>query len=337
MTDNFGQYADAVQGASVSYLKSAPSNWRWKVSQTLLGRTILQFGVDGGAGIVHGVTDPNLLSVIMQITEFDDCVWLDGVPLASRVLVILPPETHFTFVRTGPEKWLSWSMRKDEILALRLQPSTQSRHAFKTEKHMVTLPMRAASAFRSIAHDVFGEGAGCSPGATIEDAMFHHLEQAWEKNDGIVALPSESTRSAEQIVFRALRFVQSKGDENVEIGDLAHVSQVNYRTLLRAFERYLKISPKRYLKLRQIMPCTMRSEEMVRVIRSLISLLKMAYLSSGDLPANIGLSLTNCRQLPISDKVQSPSAQLVQETTLQALYPLRSIVDQVQFRTKRGT
>jgi methylphosphotriester-DNA--protein-cysteine methyltransferase len=252
MTDNFGQYADAVQGASVSYLKSEPSNWRWKVSQTLLGRTILQFGVDGGAGIVHGVTDPNLLSVIMQITEFDDCVWLDGVPLASRVLVILPPETHFTFVRTGPEKWLSWSMRKDEILALRLQPSTQSRHAFKTEKHMVTLPMRAASAFRSIAHDVFGEGAGCSPGATIEDAMFHHLEQAWEKNDGIVALPSESTRSAEQIVFRALRFVQSKGDENVEIGDLAHVSQVNYRTLLRAFERYLKISPKRYLKLRQI-------------------------------------------------------------------------------------
>jgi transcriptional regulator GlxA family with amidase domain len=38
----------------------------------------------------------------------------------------------------------------------------------------------------------------------------------------------------------------------VEIGDLARVTNVNYRTLLRAFERYLKISPKRYLKLRQI-------------------------------------------------------------------------------------
>src|SRR4029079_6628467 len=82
--------------------------------------------------------------------------------------------------------------------------------------------------------------------------MYHHVAQAWEKNDGILALPSGTTRSSEQIVFRALRYVQSRGDENVEIGDLARVSNVNYRTLLRAFERYLKISPKRYLKLRQI-------------------------------------------------------------------------------------
>ena len=55
------------------------------------------------------------------------------------------------------------------------------------------------------------------------------------------------------MLFRsALSYVQSRGDENVEIGDLARVTNVNYRTLLRAFERYLKISPKRYLKLRQI-------------------------------------------------------------------------------------
>ena len=50
MTDNFGQYADAVQGATVSYLKSELSSWRWEVRQIQLDRTILQFGVDGGAG-----------------------------------------------------------------------------------------------------------------------------------------------------------------------------------------------------------------------------------------------------------------------------------------------
>jgi transcriptional regulator GlxA family with amidase domain len=112
--------------------------------------------------------------------------------------------------------------------------------------------MSAATAFRCIAHNVFQKGIECTPEAGIEDALFHELEQAWESNDGVITLPSESTQSAENIVFRALRFVQSKGDENVEIGDLARVTDVNYRTLLRAFERYLKISPKRYLKLRQI-------------------------------------------------------------------------------------
>ena len=252
MTDNFGPYADAVQGATVSYLKSEPSSWRWEVGQVLLDRTFLQFGVDGGPGVVHGVTDPNLLMVIMQITEFDDRVWLDGVPCPSCFMAIFPPESHFTIVRAGPEKWLSWSMRKEEALALRIQPPARPQHPFKTEKRIIRLPVSAASAFRSIAHSVFGKGIAYAPEAGVEDAMFYHLEQAWESNDGIISLPSESTRPAEQIVFRALRFVQSRGDENVEIGDLARVTGVNYRTLLRAFEKYLRISPKRYLKLRQI-------------------------------------------------------------------------------------
>jgi AraC family transcriptional regulator, ethanolamine operon transcriptional activator len=252
MTDNFGGYADKIQAATVSFLKSESSVWPWDVKQIPLDRTVLQFGMDGGAGLVHGVTDPNLFSLIMQITEFDDQVWLDGVPCPSRTLITLPPETHFTFVRTGPDKWLSWSIPTDDALAQRLQPPARSPHAFKTEKHMMMLSMRAASAFRAIADDVFGKGIEYSPDAGLEEAMYHHVAQAWERNDGIVALPSETTRSSEQIVFRALRYVQSRGDENVEIGDLARVTRVNYRTLLRAFERYLKISPKRYLKLRQI-------------------------------------------------------------------------------------
>ena len=252
MTDNFGKYADTIQAAAVSFLKSESSLWPWEVRQTPLDQTVLQFGVDGGAGLVHGVTDPSLFSLIMQITEFDDQVWLDGVPCPSCCLITLPPETHFTFVRTGPDKWLSWSLPKGDALAQRLQPPARSPHAFRTEKHVMMLSMRTASAFRAIADDVFGKGIECSPDAGIEEAMYRHVAQAWETNDGIVALPSETTRSSEQIVFRALRYVQSRGDENVEIGDLARVTNVSYRTLLRAFERYLKISPKRYLKLRQI-------------------------------------------------------------------------------------
>ena len=95
MPDNFGGYADTIQAATVSFLKSESSVWPWDVKQIPLDRTVLQFGMDGGAGLVHGVADPNLFSLIMQITEFDDQVWLDGVPCPSRTLITLPPETHF--------------------------------------------------------------------------------------------------------------------------------------------------------------------------------------------------------------------------------------------------
>ena len=62
-------------------------------------------------------------------------------------------------------------MPKDDALARRLQPPARSLHAFKTEKHMIMLSLRAASAFRAIADDVFGKGIECSLDGGIEEAM----------------------------------------------------------------------------------------------------------------------------------------------------------------------
>ena len=85
--------------------------------------------------------------------------WLDGVPCASCFMgILLPPESHFTFVRTRPEKWLSWSIPKEELLAQKIQPAAQPPRPFKTEKHIIRLPVTAASEFRSIAHNAFGKG-----------------------------------------------------------------------------------------------------------------------------------------------------------------------------------
>jgi AraC family transcriptional regulator, ethanolamine operon transcriptional activator len=253
MTDGFGQYADSVQGAKLTYLKSERSIHGWQVSQFQLDRTVLQFGIDGGAGLVHGVTDSNLTTLMMQTTEFDDRIFLDGAPCASRVLVVLPPECHFTFIHSGPVKWFSWSIPKDDSAAARLAPRTTTQRSLKTEKIMVTLPRDAARNLRCMALEALGDNNNSTPTTTnIEGALFKELDNAWKKRVGITNLPIKHTRSAEEIVFRALRFVQSRPDQNIEIGDLAKAGDVGYRTLLRAFERYLKLSPKHYLKLHQI-------------------------------------------------------------------------------------
>ena len=250
MGDNFGQYADSVQGADVSFLKSGRSLSRWGVSQLQLEQTILQEGFDGGAGFAHGVTDPGLTSVLMQVTEFDDRVLLDGTPFPSRMLVVLPPGCHFNFVRTGPVSWFSWSMRKDDELATRLTGKA-TRSAGKTDKSIIVTTDETAGRLRKIVNGAFSAGR-TAPLELVERELFNELESAWKERPDVINLPSEHTRLAERIVVSALRYAQLKYGENVLISELVENESVGYRTLLRAFERYIHFSPKHYLKLRQL-------------------------------------------------------------------------------------
>ena len=163
--------------------------------------------------------DPNLFSLILQITEFDDQVWLDGVPCPSRTLITAPPKIISPLFAPVPTSgYVSWCDTQGRCFSTTAPTTGAIPAPFKTEKHMIMLSMRAASTFRAIADDVFGKGIECSLDGGIEEAMYRHVAQAWETNDGIVALPARPTEaSSEQIVFRALRYVQSRGDRNVEI------------------------------------------------------------------------------------------------------------------------
>jgi AraC family ethanolamine operon transcriptional activator len=65
-------------------------------------------------------------------------------------------------------------------------------------------------------------------------------------------LPDANTKAAEEIVFKALSHAESKFSDPLNVDELIGETNVGYRTLLRAFQRYLKMGPKRYLKLRQL-------------------------------------------------------------------------------------
>nr|WP_233285824.1 helix-turn-helix domain-containing protein [Bradyrhizobium brasilense] len=65
-------------------------------------------------------------------------------------------------------------------------------------------------------------------------------------------LPNKYTLSYERIVLEALEFVGTRSESIVHIKDIVKATKVEYRTLLRAFERYLGFSPKLYLRLRQL-------------------------------------------------------------------------------------
>jgi len=74
--------------------------------------------------------------------------------------------------------------------------------------------------------------------------------------------PSVSTVSVE-VVRTALTYVECNKAKNIQVEDLTNAAQVEYRTLLHAFKRYLQVSPKRYLKMRQLnlVRCALRTPE----------------------------------------------------------------------------
>jgi methylphosphotriester-DNA--protein-cysteine methyltransferase len=74
--------------------------------------------------------------------------------------------------------------------------------------------------------------------------------------------PAGSMVSAE-VIRAALTFVERSETQNIQVEDLTSAAQVEYRTLLRAFKRYLRVTPKRYLKMRQLnlVRCALRTPE----------------------------------------------------------------------------
>ncbi|KWV60395.1 hypothetical protein AS156_28770 [Bradyrhizobium macuxiense] len=223
-----------------------------------LRRAILQFGADGGPGIVHGVTDPNFTTLIIQSSNFDDRVLLDGARCQASDLVILPPDCHFTFVRSGHVEWVAWSLPREESIATKILPAVTSQASPKTAKHLVRLSEPIASglieasrqALRSISDSALADRPVVA--WETEFALMDELAYVWDNRVSEALLPNKYTVASERIVLEALEFVRKNPESIIHIKDIVKATKVEYRTLLRAFERYLGCSPKHYLKLRQL-------------------------------------------------------------------------------------
>lgn len=98
---------------------------------------------------------------------------------------------------------------------------------------------------RAISHD------GRQDKRKVETALLSKLT-AMMGEAAVQSRPHDSASSAGKIIRDALTYVVAREADNVHVEDLTNAARVEYRTLLRAFQRYLQITPKRYLKLRQL-------------------------------------------------------------------------------------
>jgi AraC family transcriptional regulator, ethanolamine operon transcriptional activator len=254
----FDEYLDSIQVASVSYLKTGPTQGPWNLSWHALDRIALQFGKDGSARIVHGLTRPGVSTIFIQTSNLEDAVFLDGHPGRLHDIAIFPPATHFTFVSEHQLQWLAISVPVESNGSRCIPAEFQDAEHLLNRKALVSLPPSTAKNFVE-AGERLGKIAlnavndpGITDIANAESEFLRFIANAMTQRLETITLPSEFNESAERIIFRALEYVRAKTWEPISVEDLVAATGTEYRTLLRAFQRYLNMGPKHYLKLRQL-------------------------------------------------------------------------------------
>lgn len=254
----FDAYCDGLRIATVAYLKAGPTIGHWSLSWHTLNRIALQYGTDGSARIAHGLTPENATTIFIQLSKLQDAVLLDGHRAKWNDIAIFPPATHFTFVSGHHLSWLAIAIpRHSQNGGTPPAEFMNSAHLFE-KKSMMTLSPSAANNFIQAGLSIrtcvanLSEGREATSVTAAEDDFVTTLDRLLTQHVDATFLPSDYNEAAERIVFGALEYVRTHSSEPITVEDLTTATNVEYRTLLRAFHRYLNVGPKHYLKLRQL-------------------------------------------------------------------------------------
>ena len=246
------EYSDRLRMATITYLKTGPTLGHWSWSWLQLQRIALQYGTDGAARIVHGLTPPNVITTIIQSTKFENAVSLDGHGLKWHDMAVFPAETHFTFVSDHQLSWISFAIPLGPDGEGNMRELDRAISSLR-QRSILTLAPSDAERLVATAHAMKAEvNPSVCNAAAAEGKLFETLDSVVTQADDVVPLPSDYNRSAEQLIFKALEFVRARQWDVITVDDLVAVTKVEYRTLLRAFQRYLNVGPKQYLRLRQL-------------------------------------------------------------------------------------
>lgn len=252
---SFDKYSDMVIGATVNFLLTAPSQASWSVGHCKFGSIVLQFGVEGGSKILHGVSRPDALNFILQDEKIADRLIFDGQILRPQDFVVLPPGSEFTFASRGIHHWMSISMPVG--LFERFATETGRKHLawVEKEKRVISAPeqllkcLTAAAASTAV---LINEKQTSTLHGFGTARLLNALITAIAGLDNDICLPTEKSRLSSDTVTKALKYARGQKWERLQVADLALAAHVTSRTLLRTFRQQLGVGPASYLKLRQL-------------------------------------------------------------------------------------
>ena len=248
----FDQYGEAIRDtAHVLYLLTEPSVLGWGVTWRSTGRISIQFGVEGGSKILHGMSRNDTIIFVFQTTNYADGVFFHGYHAPPHDVGIIAPDRHFTIITKVRVAWAAIAIPVD--LFKGFFPDRHS--AFTSQNSVITLDTKELNELIA----VIRRAADSPPTSTEVTAgdlqILKLLTRLLEKERPKQLIPDKDTQATETLMRMALEYVRLKPDENITIEDLAGELKVNARTLLRGFQLYLRTGVKQYLLMRQLNLC----------------------------------------------------------------------------------
>jgi AraC-like DNA-binding protein len=251
---SFDRYADNVRELTESlFLLTAPPATGWDLVWCPLHRTVLQFGVEGGAKIFHGVGRPDAIFLLFQSTQFSDCAVVDGQPVLGSDVLVLPPGLHVSVLTKRSHQWIALSVPSELIDELAGGDARYS-NLQASYKTIITLPPAAMTRLAETALTTrcrLMNATGADP-QTVEVSLLDLLVDVLSGRIAERRLGDSRTDPCDFVMTSALEFVRTRPSDKILIDDIAVAAGVNERTLLRSFRHYFEMGPKHYLKLRQL-------------------------------------------------------------------------------------
>ena len=252
---SFDEYSDMVIGATVNFLLAGPSQAPWSVDHCKLGSIVLQFGLEGGSKILHGISSPDALSFILQDEKIADRLIFDGQILQPQDFVVLPPGSAFTFASCGIHRWMSISMPVGLFESFATKTARKHLAWIEKEKRVISPPEQLlkclTAAAASIAVLMREKQTSTLHGFGIT-SILSALIAAIADSDSEICPPTEKSRLSSDTVTKALMYARGQKWEGLQVANLALAADITSRTLLRTFRQQLGVGPASYLKLRQL-------------------------------------------------------------------------------------
>ena len=113
----FDQYCRAVKQARVSFVLTKREESPWWLGVVSGPSTVLQFGSDGGASVVHGTVLDDSCILIGRHRSSAAFITINGEVVTSQTFVLLPPGGHFVFSADRSRTWFAISLPRAMVEA----------------------------------------------------------------------------------------------------------------------------------------------------------------------------------------------------------------------------
>lgn len=252
---NFDDYCRAVKQANVEFTLTQRAVAPWWNGYVDLPPLAIQFGSDGGASIANGTISDSNYVLIGRHHASDTEIVINGEWLYPDDFVLLPPGGQFIFSCNGPRTWVAITAPKVVVESLW---SHQERLRLRVaERRACIVPIDAATTRNIIeTAEVLWRlrNERIDDGCVIEQARdLARLVERVLSQDGLTSRASLETLKYYDIIAPALADLhQLDSFDEWYVEDLARRSSVHPRTLLRAFQRVLRMGPVSYLRYRQL-------------------------------------------------------------------------------------